>query len=389
MNMIMRIVRLIDSLVSRRAVAGLGLVSALYMAAACSTVTASTKVSDQAEKSPVAPYKFITPILGNGADGLWDLISVGAASRRLYLAQDGVTILDLDSGKVTPGFAKIEAFRGVISTHHALEVNNGKVLAVTDIVKNSVDFYDLESGNKLSSVTLGPPPQDDWHDPDVLIHEPITDLLVTINPDVGTLSLIDTKSFTKVGMISIGKGELEAGIADGSGVLYVNEAEAGAIAVVDVAKREVVRTIPMNGCKDPTGMAYDAEDGLLISVCANGLAKFVDAKSGEEIASVKVGVGADGIVYDPVRRFAFSFGGDDATLSIIAVKNRQDIALAQTLATQPGARLGALDPKTGRVYIPSASFGPAAKPIDLPGIGVIPGMIPGSFEFLVVAPNTP
>src|SRR5271168_907072 len=116
----------------------------------------------------------------------------------------------------------------------------------------------------------------------------------------------------------------------------------------------------MKNCEEPTGLAYDSTDRLVVSVCSNGMVKFIASESGKEVASVKVGAGADGLVYDSKRNYVFSFGGDDGTLSIIAVNGRKNIALAQTLKTKPGARLGALDPKTGRVYIPSASFGPPA-----------------------------
>jgi DNA-binding beta-propeller fold protein YncE len=149
----------------------------------------------------------------------------------------------------------------------------------------------------------------------------------------------------------------------------------------------VIRQITMNGCEEPTGLAYDSKDELVMSVCSNGLVEFIASDSDKEVARVKVGPGADGIVYDPDRHFLFSFGGDDGTLSIIAVRDRKNIDLVQTLKTKPGARLGALDPKTGRVYIPSASFGPPAAPITLPGMESLPGLNPHTFEFVVAAPT--
>jgi hypothetical protein len=104
---------------------------------------------------------------------------------------------------------------------------------------------------------------------------------------------------------------------------------------------------------------------------------------------VKVGANSDALVYDQERRFVFSFGGDDGTLSVIAVHGRSNIALVQTLKTQPSARLGALDPKTGRVYIPAAKVGPPAAPIKLPGMEELPGLNPHTFKFIVVAPTSP
>jgi hypothetical protein len=105
--------------------------------------------------------------------------------------------------------------------------------------------------------------------------------------------------------------------------------------------------------------------------------------------SPNLGSGADTIVYDAERRYAFSFGGDYGTLSIIAVHARKNIAVVQTLTTKPSARLGALDPKTGRVFILVAKFGPPAAPVSLPGLRSLPGINPHTFEFLVVSPGPP
>jgi DNA-binding beta-propeller fold protein YncE len=332
------------------------------------------------------PYQTVTSVPGGGADGVWDYATVDDAARRLYLAQDGVTVVDLDTGKVTPHFVSGKAFQGLVPTHHVLPVNGGKALAVSDSITNSVDFFDPQTGKILSVVSVGPPPKQNWHNPDGLVYEPKSKLLIAVNGDSSSLSLIDTTALAKRGEIPIGKGKLETAAADGAGLVYVNQEESNSIAVVDVGKRKVVQDIALRDCEEPTGLAYDSKDRLVISVCSNGLVKFIAADDAKEVASVKVGSGADGVVYDPERHFVFSFGGDAGTLSIIAVQDRMNIALVQTLKTRPGARLGALDPKTGRLYIPTARFGPPAAPITLPGLGTLPGLNPHTFEFLVVAP---
>jgi hypothetical protein len=43
--------------------------------------------------------------------------------------------------------------------------------------------------------------------------------------------------------------------------------------------------------------------------------------------------------------------------------------------------LGAVDIGSGRLYLPSAKFGPPKPPIPYPAV------VPGTFEFLVVSPN--
>jgi DNA-binding beta-propeller fold protein YncE len=354
------------------------------LSAFCSTAALSRGSDLQS-----GPYQIAAPVPGGSADGIWDYATVDAAARRLYLAQDGVTVLDLDTGKVTPHFVTGKLFQGLMPTHHVLPVNGGKALAVTDVATNSVDFFDPQTGKIFSVVSVGRPQMQNWHNPDALVYEPKSKLLIAVNGDSGSLSLIDTKAFAKKGEIPIRKGKLETAVADGVGLVYVNEEETNNIAVVDVAKRKILQEIALKDCEEPTGLAYDFKDRLVISVCSNGRVKFIATDSKQEVATVKVGSGADGVVYDPERHIVFSFGGDDGTLSIIGVNGRKSIALVQTLKTKQSARLGALDPTTGRVYIPVATFGPPAAPITLPGLEVIPGLNPHTFGFLVVAPASP
>jgi len=359
-----------------------------FICAGVLSVFCSATAGSRDSGPKTGPYQILPSVPGNGADGVWDYATVDSAARRLYLAQDGVTILDLDTGKVSAHFVTGKSFAGLVPTHHILPVNGGKAMAVTVVSTNSVDFFDPQTGRILSVVSVGPPPKQNWHNPDGLVYEPKSKLLIAVGGDSSTLSLIDTSAFTKNGEISVGKGKLETAVANGMGLVYINEEETHTIAVVDIGARAVVREIPMKGCEEPTGMAFDSEDQLVISVCSNGVLKFIATDSYKEIASEKVGSGADGVIYDPERHYVFSFGGDDGALSIVAVHGREKIALVQTLKTKPSARLGALDGKTGRVYIPVGVFGPPAAPIRLPGLRSLPGLNPHTFEFLVVAPTS-
>ena len=54
------------------------------------------------------------------------------------------------------------------------------------------------------------------------------------------------------------------------------------------------------------------------------------------------------------------------------------LRFAPRLATKKSARLGAVDPNTGNVYLPSGKLGPPVPPDPWPTV------VPGSFEILVV-----
>jgi hypothetical protein len=68
-------------------------------------------------------------------------------------------------------------------------------------------------------------------------------------------------------------------------------------------------------------------------------------------------------------------------VTIFSVRDRRHITISQRLATQVGVRLGALDPLTGRLYLPAAQIIPPKAP------GQLKSLVPDTFRILVVAPD--
>jgi len=311
-----------------------------------------------------------------GPGGAWDYAVVDEHSGRLFLAQAGVTALDLKTNAVTTGLVT-----GKMT--HALATLGDGMLAVDDSQSKIITIFDGASGKVLSTIpTADHNPVSGVHALDAMVLEPKTGLLVAINGESGLALLIDVKKSSVVGTVSVG-GHPEFAAADGEGKIYinVNRGKVSEIAALDIAARKVVQRVPLDGCEEATGLAYDQADKLVISVCDNGILKAYDERAGRVVASVAVGRGADAVMFDAVRRRAFVAGGEDGTLSVIAVHSNRDISVVQTLRTQAGTRLGAVDIASGRVYLPSAKFGPPKPPIPYPAV------LPGTFEFLVATPD--
>jgi DNA-binding beta-propeller fold protein YncE len=311
-----------------------------------------------------------------GAGGAWDYAVVDDYDSRLYLAQGGVTALDLRSGELRTGLVKGKM------THGVAPLGDGSV-AVDDAADKTITVFKGASGDILAIIqTARDNHVDGVHALDALVLEPKTTLLAAVNGESGLLLLVDIKRQSVVGTLRIG-GKLEYAAVDGAGRLYVNaeKGQTAEIVAVDVLARKVARHIPLRGCDEPTGLAYDRELDLLMSVCENGVAKFIQAGNGEEVASLPVGKGADAVLFDSRRRRAFVPSADAGTLSVIAVRSATEISVIQTLTTQRGTRLGAVDPASGRVYLPAAKFGPPVPPSPYPSV------IPGTFMILVVAPT--
>jgi len=179
-----------------------------------------------------------------------------------------------------------------------------------------------------------------------------------------------------VATIAVGD-HLEFGAADGHGLFYVNVEDKNQVAVVDLAAQAVLRRYDLPGCKRPTGLAYVAGDRV-ISACGNGGVDILDAASGRVIASFTIGGFPDAVIYDRERKLAFVPSALGGTLSAIALDGPANNTIVDTIPTQMGARTGAVDPKTGRVYLPTAEY-------NLPApAGQRPTTKPGTFVVLVL-----
>jgi DNA-binding beta-propeller fold protein YncE len=327
-----------------------------------------------AAEANAAAYSIAGHIPG-GRGGAWDYAVVDSASGKLYLAQAGITALDLKDHTVTTGLVRANISHGVAA------LGAGR-LAVDDSTTKEITVFDT-GGKILATIpTEAQNPVDGMHALDALVVEPRSGLLVAVNGESGLLLLIDAAQARVVGSIAVG-GHPEFAAADGLGTIFinVNRGRRSEIAGIDVAARAVVKHYPLSNCEGATGLAYDASAQLLLAVCDNGLFKALVADSGKTKASFRVGRGADAIMWDPKRQIAFVASGDSGTLSIISVRSRSDIVLSQVLPTQKGTRLGAIDIDTGILYLPAAKFGPPEPPIPYPSV------VPGSFEFLIIAPN--
>jgi DNA-binding beta-propeller fold protein YncE len=298
-----------------------------------------------------------------GPDGGWDFASVDADARRLYIAHgDAVMVVDLDSGKVEP---KSMEGKGL---HAVLPLPDGRLLT-TNGGNNTATLFVAATGNLLAAIPTG-------QKPDAAIFDPSSGLALVMNGRSGDVTLVDPKTRTSPGRIQIG-GALEYAAADGHGKAFVNIEDKNEIAVLDIVARKVVSRYALPGCDGPTGLAIDPESGLLIAACANGKAIALSVKDGGVAATLPIGLRPDDVIFDPNRKVFFIPCGE-GSLAVIAAKDGAAPAIVATIPTQNGARTGALDVKTGRLYLPTADFKDPA-----------PGekrrtVVPGTFRILVV-----
>jgi YVTN family beta-propeller protein len=303
-----------------------------------------------------------------GGTGGWDYVAVDGASHRLYASHNSsVAIVDTEKGAVIGTIVDLHGVHGIAI---AAGLNKG---FISNGQSNTVTVFDLATLAKTAEIPTG-------QDPDAICFEPKTARVFTFNGHSGDATAIDAKSNAVVATIPLG-GKPEFCAAPGDGKLYVNIEDKSTLVEIDAAKPAVLRTAKLAPCDGPSGLAIDAADGVLFSVCDNKTMAVTDIKQMKVIATPAIGQGPDAAGYDPGPGLAFSSNGRDGTLTIVKMVDGK-WQVVDIVPTEPGARTMAVDTVTHTVYLLAAELGPA--PAVLPGQRSRPSIVPDTFHVLVV-----
>lgn len=299
-------------------------------------------------------------------DGRWDLLSVDLVHHRVLVARgDSVTVVNQADGKAKSA--------GSLSRGHAaIAIDGTDLIAVTSGGDDSVRLINGATGAQTASIAVG-------QNPDAAFYDSRSKHLIVMNAKGGTISIVDPHAAKVVGTIAVKPG-LELGTLIGPDMLAVNDEDANEIELVDLKRGVALKPIPLAGCEGPTGIAFDPADGLLLSTCANGQAALVDARSRRLVKLLPIGKGPDTALFDRQRRRFLVPCGQSGTLSVFAVGAGRRVTTLREIMTETSARTAALDPVSGRIYLPAARFEAAAA-------GGRPTLIAGSAHLIVLEPN--
>jgi len=301
-------------------------------------------------------------------DGGWDILTVDPENHRVLIGRtDGVDAVETTTGAVTPRLVSGTRFHGVV-------VVPGTELAVATQAAGTAIIFNRLTGKVTSEVKTDP-------DADALLYEPKSRRVWVMNGDSGSITIIDPLDGKVAQQINLGSA-LEFAATDGRGHVFVNLSDAGKLVEIPADRRNPatpnphVKGITLSGCQHPTGLAY-VNPGILISACANGVAKLTRARDLKPVGDIPIGPRPDGAFADEVRHRAYIPSGGDGTLAVIDTSGPLPRKIA-TVKTEVGARTGTVDPSTGAVYSVAAKFGPP------PAGGGRPPILPGSVELLVI-----
>jgi len=306
------------------------------------------------------PYKIVQTIPGD--DAFWDYATLIPEEHRLYIArEDGVSVLDLVSGKLTPVFVPGK------QVHAIVPLPGGRAL-ITQGAVGLATVFERATGKVLHDYEIGKKVDGAVRDPvsgDVIVLDGALNEVIFLNPDSG-------KVLARIKM----EGEPDSPVLDGRGHLLFNVTDHSVTVVVDLATRQVIHRWPLPTCEDASPLALDKARDVLIAGCANLKVVGLDARSGKLLGTAPIGKYPDVIMFDPLRHV---FYAPTVIPGGLAVVGEGKGGAPQTLASLPiafGVHTGALDATAGRLYLPGGDL-KLAK-------GQRPIVSPGTFKIYVV-----
>jgi DNA-binding beta-propeller fold protein YncE len=316
-------------------------------------------------------YRVIGSIKIGGIGG-WDYLTADSENRKLYVSHGTeVVVIDLDSEKPAGHISGMARIHGIAIAN---DLGSG---FISDGGKNQVVVFDLKSLEVKNKVDAGT-------NPDGIVYDPASQRVFAFNGRSQDATAINASAGTVAGTIKLG-GKPEFPVSDGQGSVYANIEDKSEIVRIDSKSLEVRARWPLSPCESPSGLAIDTNNRRLFAVCDNKLMAVVDADSGKVIATPPIGEGPDAAAFDPGKKLAFSSNGESGTLTVVREAGKDQDSVAQTVTTAEGARTMALDEKTHKIYLSTASFGPAPAP-SASNPHPRPSILPDSFKLLIVAP---
>ena len=316
-------------------------------------------------------YKFLNEI-PIGGEGGWDILTIVSAARRLYLSHaTKVIVVDLAKNAVAGEIADtlgVHAFVPVPELQRGFS-SNGK--------ENKSSVINLKTLAITAKVDTG-------ENPDAIVYDSERSEVYIFNHTGNSATVIDAKTAKTVATISLG-GSPEFGAVDSTaGRVYCNIEDKSEVEVIDTAKREVIARWPLEPGEEPTGISLDVAHHRLFATCHNKMLAMVDTTTGKVLATVPIGAGVDGCAFDDATELVFASCGEGTT-TIAKEETPEKMSILQVLTTERGARTIALDPKTHRIYLPTAQF--ESTPSPSPGASPTrPKIVPNTLKLLVYGP---
>ena len=277
-----------------------------------------------------------------GGDGGWDYLTADSEGHRLFISRaTHVMVIDTKSGKQIGDIPDTAGVHGI-----ALDPADGRGFT-SNGREDMVSVFDLKSLAVEKKIKVG-------SGPDAILYDPFSKRVFTFNGKGHDTTAVDAAKGEVVGKIDLG-GKPEFSATDDKGTVFVNIEDTSELVAFDPKNLAVKSRWKLADCEEPTGLTIDRKDRRLFVGCSgNKKMVIVDADNGKIVARPDIGQGCDATGFDADRSTAFASAGD-GTITVIKEDSPDKFTVAQTLATQRGARTMAVDEKTHELFTVTAN----------------------------------
>jgi hypothetical protein len=304
-------------------------------------------------------YRLESAVPLKSAAPQWDYVTFEPTRSFLYIGRraDGVTVYDVKARRVV---RSIENSQDANGTTLVEEFDRGYTINGD----GTSTVFQLSSLKTMARIKIG-------DDADNAFYEPVTKQVAFMMGDSKQIAFVDAKTGSVVGKLKMESHKLDGSAADGEGNLFVAQRDRNSVARVDARQRQITAEWQTTGCDEPTGLALDRLSKRIFVGCRGKtpVLAILDAESGRVIATLPIGRGNDGVIYDPDTRKVYTSNGVDGNLVIYDQVDPDTYRLSEAATTRPYARTMALDQKTKKVYLVTAegTVDPSKKVNSGPG----------------------
>ncbi len=307
-----------------------------------------------------------------GGEGGWDYLLADPMGGHLYLSHSTqVEVLDLKTHQ------KIGTIAPTPGIHGIAVVNEAGVGYTTNGRPNTVAQFDLKTLKITKEIPTG-------KKPDAVLYDAFSKRVFVFNNEGNSATVIEAATGLPAGTVDLG-GAPEAAVTDDKGQIFVNLEDKNEVAVFDAKTLVVKHHWPLGTGEEPTGLAFDKGHHRLFSTCHNKQMAVLDSQTGKVLATVPIGSGVDGAVFDTATGSAICSNGE-GTLTVVRETKPRQFDVIQTVPTQRGARTITIDPQSHHIFVITAEYGPApAATTETPNPR--PPVLPGTFVVLEYGAN--
>ena len=284
-----------------------------------------------------------------GAEPGFDHADVYRAGRRMYVAHTRahrVDVLDCESLSYLRSLPDLPGVAGVlIDEPHDL-------LFTSDRGDARVSVFRCSDEELLGRVVVG-------SHPNGLAYDPARRRLYSFNlgdpPGVGcTASVVDVEMMRVIATVPLA-GRPRWAVYDGErDAVYANIREPAEIAVIDCARIEIARTLPVP-CAGPHGLWLDGD--RLFCAADGGALAVLDRDSGAILASLPLPGVPDVVMHDPTSRVLYVAIGDPG---VVCSFDSDRLEFVETVETETGAHTIGWDSVGRHLYAFCPTSGGAA-----------------------------